>query len=153
MSYLIGSTKRVPVSLEKQIEALVESTGAKLYDIDVAKEGGRTLFQVFITRQEGGVDVALCSQVSRLLSPLMDVQPPVSGDYTLEVSSPGIERKLRKPAHFQGAIGESVKVTLKDKTRLKGEIASADGEGFVLAGEGESIPYDAVAKAHVRYQW
>ncbi len=141
------------MSLEKQIQTLVESAGAKLYDIEIAKESGRTLFQVFITREEGGMDVALCAQVSRLLSPLLDVQPPVSGDYTLEVSSPGIERKLRRAEHFQGAIGERIKATLKDKTRLKGVIAQADESGFRLEDEPESIPYDAVAKAHVRHSW
>lgn len=141
------------MSLETQIETLVASCGAKLYDIDLAKEGGRTLYQVFITRQDGGVDVALCAQVSRLVSPLLDVQPPVSGDYTLEVSSPGIERKLNKPAHFQGAVGESIKATLKDKTRLKGLIVSADETGFCLEGESDLVPYAAVAKAHVRYGW
>ncbi len=141
------------MKLEGQIRALVESVGAKLYDIEIAKEGGRTLFQVFITREEGGVDVALCAQASRLISPLLDVQPPVSGDYTLEVSSPGIERKLKRPEHFQGAIGESIKATLQDKTRLKGVLAEADEKGFRLEDESETIPYEAVAKAHVRHIW
>lgn len=140
------------MTLEQEIAALVESTGAKLYDFELAKAGARTVVQIFVTR-ESGVDVELCARISRLLSPLFDVKPPVSGEYTLEVSSPGIERKLKTPEHFAGAVGEQVKITLKDKKRLKGQLFKADENGIVMEGAEETVPYDAVAKAHVLFVW
>ncbi|MGE4295442.1 MAG: ribosome maturation factor RimP [Campylobacterales bacterium] len=140
------------MSLESEIAALVESAGAKLYDTELAREGTRTVFQIFVTR-EGGVDVELCARISRLLSPLFDVKPPVGGEYTLEVSSPGIERKLKTPEHFAGAVGENVKVTLKDKKRLKGKLAQADENGFQIEGGEGTVAYEAVAKAHVVFSW
>ncbi|MDR2639597.1 MAG: hypothetical protein LBC09_07170, partial [Helicobacteraceae bacterium] len=80
--------------LEEQIAALIASLGARLYDIETASEGGRKIYRVYIDR-EGGADIELCAKVSRALSPLLDLTPPIDGEYALEVSSPGIERRLR----------------------------------------------------------
>lgn len=140
------------MTLESEIAALVESAGAKLYDTELTREGTRTVFQIFVTR-DGGVDVEVCARISRLLSPLFDVKPPVGGEYTLEVSSPGIERKLKTPEHFAGAVGENVKITLKDKKRIKGKLVKADENGILIEGSETNVPYEAVAKAHVVFSW
>ncbi|MDR1911967.1 MAG: ribosome maturation factor RimP, partial [Helicobacteraceae bacterium] len=115
------------MSLEEQIAPLIASAGAKLYDTEIANEAGRKIFRVFVDR-EGGVDVELCAKISRLLSPFFDVTPPIDGEYVLEVSSPGIERRLRTIEHFQGAIGEAIKVFLRDKTRIKGVLRGVEND-------------------------
>lgn len=138
------------MNLETQIKSIVESFGATLYDIELVREGTRNIYQVFITTSDG-VSVELCAKISRTLSPLLDVTPPVSGEYTLEVSSPGIERKLKTSDHFIGAIGENIKATLKDKKRIKGKLIEADQDGFVVADQRYS--YDSISKASVVFSW
>ena len=90
------------------LDKLVRECGVELYDSEIANENGRAIFRVYITK-DGGVSLDDCEKVSRLLSPIFDVTPPVSGDYNLEVSSPGLERKLSKPSHFKASVGELVK--------------------------------------------
>lgn len=138
------------MQLEDEIRAVVQSHGADLYDVELRKEGTRIVYQIFI-QKEGGVNVDLCADISRTLSPLFDVKPPVAGEYTLEVSSPGIERRLNTPKHFMGAVGEEIKFTTKDKKRHKGVLSSADESGFVV--NEQSFSYDAVAKANVIFDW
>jgi ribosome maturation factor RimP len=83
------------------------------------------------------------------------VYEPVAGEYRLEVSSPGIERKLKTEANYKASVGETVKVTLKDKTKAQGKLVSADRDGFTLDinGEQESYPYSNVSKARTFFQW
>lgn len=138
------------MQLEDEIKAVVNSHGATLYDIELRKEGTRVLYQIFIT-SSSGVGVDLCADISRTLSPLFDVKPPVAGEYTLEVSSPGVERKLKNMEHFLGAVGEEIKLTTKDKKRFKGVLKSADENGFVV--DEQSFSYDSVAKANVIFNW
>ncbi|MDR2151958.1 MAG: ribosome maturation factor RimP [Helicobacteraceae bacterium] len=137
------------MSLEDQIATLIASVGAKLYDAETASEGKRKIYRVYIDR-EGGADVALCAKVSRLISPLLDVTPPIEGEYSLEVSSPGIERRLRTIEHFRGAIGETIKLTLRDKTKIKGRLQEV-GDGFARLEALEPIALDSIAKARVVY--
>jgi len=133
---------------------VIESAGAKLYDTEVTKEFGETIFRISITK-EGGVDIDTCAAISRQLSPLFDVHPPVGGEYRLEVSSPGIERSLRRPEHYEGAVGESVKLTLKDGFVLKGKLIAFDGKDLTIEvkGEQEIHPLDTVAKGRTRFEW
>ena len=70
--------------------------------------------------------------ISHELSPFLDVHPPMNGQYRLEVSSPGIERKLVKPVHFQNAVGEKIKLKLGAGDKLKGLLKSADDKGIVV---------------------
>ncbi|GHS86739.1 ribosome maturation factor RimP [Campylobacterota bacterium] len=131
----------------EMFENLVKSAGAELYDTEIVREGGVAVFRVYVDR-EGGVDVQLCAKISRMLSPIFDADPPVSGAYVLEVSSPGIERKLRTEPHFKAAIGSPVKVTLRDKTRVKGVLKSVEN-GAITIEEKEPIAIEDIAKAHI----
>lgn len=78
---------------------IVESCGVSVYDTEVVTEFEKRIFRLYITSKEG-INLDKCAEVSRILSPIFDVEPPLEGEYTLEVSSPGIERKLLKPEHF-----------------------------------------------------
>ena len=97
------------MNLEEQIKLIVENSGLKLYDIVTTKEHERNIFRVIVTSKDG-VNLDKCAEISRLISPILDIDEPMGGKYNLEVSSPGIERKLKKPEHFIASIGELVKV-------------------------------------------
>ncbi len=125
------------MNLEEQIAKIVEANGAKLYDIETATEFDETIYRIYITAPEG-VSLDKCAEISNELSPFLDVNPPMHGQYRLEVSSPGIERKLTKPKHFQQSVGSKVKAKVLGGDKLKGMLKSADDEGVVIeTKEGE----------------
>ena len=141
------------MGVSEQIEKIVESNGAYLYDIETIKDDRGTIFRVYITKS-GGVDLDLCANISNEISPLLDVNPPLSGKYFLEVSSPGIERKLKKPNHFKSAVGERVKFKY-DGEKLKGIVTKADDNGFFAKMGDEELffDYDGVSKAKTYFEW
>ena len=125
------------MNLETQIGKIVEANGAKLYDIETVTEFDEKIYRVSITK-EGGVSLDLCADISNELSPFLDVNPPMHGHYRLEVSSPGIERKLTKPSHFKQSVGDKVKVKVLGGDKLKGTLKFADDAGIVVeTKEGE----------------
>ncbi|CUU72392.1 ribosome maturation protein RimP [Campylobacter hyointestinalis] len=134
--------------------ALVSGCGVNLYDTEIANDNGRTIFRVYITKN-GGVNLDDCEAVSRLLSPIYDVMPPVSGDWVLEVSSPGIERKLSKIEHFKASVGELVKISLNDKSELKGKVLSATDDKITVDIDGVSndIKFVDIKKAKTYIEW
>lgn len=142
------------MNLETQIAKIVEANGAFLYDTEIVTEFDETIFRVLITK-EGGVDLDLCADISNELSPFLDVHPPMSQRYRLEVSSPGIERKLSKPVHFKNAIGEKVKLKIPGGQKLKGILKSADDEGITLeTKEGdEHFKYGELGTAKTYFDW
>jgi ribosome maturation factor RimP len=141
------------VGVNEQIEKIVESNGANLYDIETIKDDNGTIFRVYITKS-GGVDLDLCADISNEISPLLDVNPPLKGKYFLEVSSPGIERRLKKPTHFKSAIGERVKFKY-DGEKLKGILTKADDNGFFakVGDEEMFFDYDDISKAKTYFEW
>lgn len=132
----------------------VEGCGLQLYDIVTVKENDQNIFRVLITSKEG-VNLDQCAQVSQLISPILDVNEPMNGNYNLEVSSPGIERKLKKPEHFQASIGENVKVKDIATEVYKGKLIEADDEKIVIETEfgQEQIKYDMILSASTYFQW
>lgn len=142
------------MNLETQIAKIIEANGAALYDIEVVTEFEETIFRVLVTKA-GGVSLDLCATISHELSPFLDVHPPMSQKYRLEVSSPGIERKLTKPVHFKNAIGEKVKLKIAGAEKLKGILKSADNNGIIVeTKEGdESFEYGAIGTAKTYFEW
>jgi len=142
------------MNLEESIKLAVESLGASLYDITTAREHDRNIFRVLVTA-EGGVTLDKCAEISRMISPILDVDEPMSGEYILEVSSPGIERKLKKKEHFISSIGEKVRVKDFATDIYKGELIFADEEKIVLKTEfgEEEITYDNILSASTYFEW
>jgi ribosome maturation factor RimP len=142
------------MELANQIAKIVQANGAKLYDTEIASEFDETIFRVYVTK-DGGISLDDCANISNDLSPFLDVHPPVSGAYRLEVSSPGLERKLTKPEHFASAIGERVKLKVSGQDRLKGILKSANDEGIVIETKDgdEEYPYSQIAKAKTYVAW
>lgn len=138
----------------QELEKLLEGCGVALYDTEIASENGRQIYRVYITKSSG-VNLEDCEAVSKLLSPIYDVMPPVSGDWVLEVSSPGLERKLSKPEHFAKSISEMVKIILVDKSEIIGTIKSVDGDDITI-NDGEqniNLNFNNIKKAKTFIQW
>jgi len=99
----------------------------------------------------------MCENVSRMVAPILDINEPMRGKYLLEVSSPGIERKLKKLEHLQGSIGENVRGKQFEIGAFKGKLLSFDGENnFTFEGEdGEifTINYNNILSASTYYNW
>ena len=142
------------MSLEESIKLAVESLGANLYDIVNAKEHDRNIFRVLVTA-ENGISLDKCAEISRLISPILDIDEPMGGKYNLEVSSPGIERKLKKPEHFIASVGELVKVKNIETDLFKGELLSADNSKITIKTEfgDEEITYDNILSAATYFEW
>ena len=142
------------MNLEESIKLAVESLGAKLYDITTTKEHDRNIFRVLVTA-DGGISLDKCAEISRMISPILDVDEPMSGEYILEVSSPGIERKLRKKEHFIASIGEKVKIKDFATETYKGELIFADNDKIVVKTEfgDEELTYHSILAAATYFEW
>ena len=142
------------MNLEEQNKLIVENNGLKLYDIVTTKEHDKNIFRVIVTSKDG-VNLDKCADISRLISPLLDIEAPMNGIYNLEVSSPGIERKLKKKEHFIASVGELVKIKNYETEVFKGELLNADNEKVVVKTEfgEEEISYDNILSAATYFEW
>ena len=132
---------------------------ADLELVDVELRSGVLLVTV---DRGGGVDLEALTDANRAVSALLDELDPIPGRYTLEVSSPGVERTLRRPAHFVKAIGETVTVKTRPQVpgdrRLRGVLVAADDDGLTLevAGAAEGgirLSYSDIDKACTVFVW
>lgn len=102
---------KVEESVWSYIQPKVEELGLRIYDVEYVKEGMNWYLRVFIDKDDG-VSIEDCENVSRAIDPLLDELNPIKTAYSLEVSSPGIERVLRRDEHFKKYIGSKVEVSL-----------------------------------------
>ncbi len=140
--------------VQRLIEPTIERLGYELSDLEL-KLGGRSgLLRVFIDRPQG-VGLEDCEVVSRQVSAILDVEDPLPGNYTLEVSSPGLDRKLTKPEHFSRYLGEVVRVKLRfpleGRRNFRGPLKSADTEIIAIEVDGElhSLPIATIESARL----
>lgn len=136
------------------LNALAAECGLEFYDSETASENGKTIYRVFVSKTDG-VSLEDCEKLSRILSPIFDVEPPVSGEYFLEVSSPGLERKLSKMEHFSKSVGELVKITTSEKDKICGKILKFEDENLFLdTTDGEiCIKFSDIKKAKTYIEW
>ena len=127
--------------LAKLLEPTVTRMGYELVDLEVRLGGKGGLVRLFIDKPEG-IDLEDCEKVSLAVSALLDVEDPVPGNYNLEVSSPGLDRKLTKVEHFQRFAGETVKVQMRfpidGRRRFRGTLVTSDEDNIVVKVDGES---------------
>ncbi len=138
------------------LSPVLADAGLELLDVEFASR--RVLVTV---DRDGGVDLDALADANRAVSAVLDAREPYDGRYTLEVSSPGLERRLRLPRHFARAVGEKVSVRTLPGTevrRVEGQLVSSDDDGFVL--EGDEVPggslriaYDQVERARTVFDW
>jgi len=98
-------------ALEALLTPVAELEGCELYDIEYVKEGGDRILRLFIDKEDG-IDIDDCERVSRAAEAVLDEHDPISGEYRLQVSSPGVERKIKKPSHYTRFIGHKMEVRL-----------------------------------------
>lgn len=146
--------RSLKMNLETQIAKIIESHDAALYDTEIVTEFEETIFRVLVTKA-GGVDLDLCASISYDLSPFLDVHPPMTQRYRLEVSSPGIERKLSKAVHFKNAVGEKVKLKVSGGDKSKGVLKSADDESIVIETKSgdETYTYGELNSCKTYFDW
>lgn len=145
------------------IEALVQAAGLELFDLELPG-GGRGALRVFIRRPDRSpVTHDDCAAVSERVLDSVGLESEVPGDWSLEVSSPGVNRRLRFPFHYQGAVGERVKVVLSTalpesggkKSVITGRLKSFDGTALEVEDEElkktVSFLLTSVSKARVDY--
>jgi ribosome maturation factor RimP len=127
--------------LAKLLEPTVERLGYELSDLEAKIGSQNGLVRLFIDRPEG-ISLDDCEKVSLAVSAFLDIEDPLPGQYNLEVSSPGADRKLTKLAHYLRFAGEDVKVQMRfpigDRRRFRGKLLSADEQNIVVEVDGES---------------
>ena len=141
-----------------KIEALAgevaRDLSLSLFDVEIAREGPRTILRVFVER-EGGVSLSDITTFSRRFSAILEVDDPMDGPYVLEVSSPGVTRRLRRPEHFERSLGKRVRVSLsaprEGRRHLVGELSGCDGEGIEVVADGTAyrVAYAEIRKANL----
>ncbi len=129
--------------LQRAVSQRVETDvpGVEVLAVELS---GVDRFTVYVDHV-GGVDHALCERVTNVLRDYLR-------DYSVDVSSPGIQRPLRKPAHFRNALGRRVSLRTAGKVKLRGTVAAAEDDHLALeadGGERQQIPYDAIVRANL----
>jgi ribosome maturation factor RimP len=141
-------------------EQAAEGTGIEIVEIQLRGGGSARLLRVYIDKP-GGVTHTDCELISARFGALLDETDAVPGDsYTLEVSSPGVERNLTKPRDFERAIGQKVKLLFHEpfagKQRLEGKLTGFSGDALELEiepGSQSRIPLDQIRKANLKFEW
>jgi ribosome maturation factor RimP len=145
------------------VEGLVTPTinelGYDVWDVEYVKEGAEWYLRITIDSADG-IDIEDCEKVHRTIDVIIDEADPIEDFYYLEVSSPGIERTLRKKEHFAVCVGEKVEIRLfapdaKGRKSYVGVLSASDDTGITLNAEGEEITlaYSAIAKANTFFEF
>ncbi len=138
-------------------EEVARSQGLEVDDIELLGEGRRRLLRITIDRS-GGVSIDDCESFSRDFGALMDVEDPIEGAYTLEVTSPGLDRPLKRLDHYTKNVGKLAKVILIEKMErqnvIVGRIVSADQKQVALNVDGQEmvIPFSNIKKARLEVE-
>jgi len=140
--------------IDELISPVVEAMGFEYVGCEYLLQGHHAILRIFIDKPEG-VTLDDCSQVSRQIGALLDVENPITTKYTLEVSSPGFDRPLFTLDHYKKFIGETVSIHLSkpinNRKNFKGIITKIEGEQIFLSIDNEEyqVPFSAVANANL----
>lgn len=149
----------------QKIERLAASLSLYIYDIDFLKEDERHILRISITKKapmqnlsskdSNAVSLQDCQILSELLSPLLDVEHINMDNYHLEVSSPGLDRILKKPQHYAFSLGEMISLKLIDKSSLQGILENVNDKEIALLVDKEkiNIPFSSIKKAKVIFEF
>lgn len=161
-----NSTQGTASAVRELIEPTVTELGYNIWDVEYVKEGADMHLRITID-SEDGIDIDDCEKVHRAIDPLIDEADPIEESYLLEVSSPGIERRLRTPEHFLACIGETVNLKLfapierDERTKSKQIIApmtAFDPETKNVTVEdgtesGLIVPWSLISRANIWYDF
>ena len=147
-------------SIEEKVEALVkekiENIGYELYDVEYAKEGKNYFLRIFINKPEG-IDLEDCEKVNNEINDILDTADYIKEQYFLEVSSPGIERVLKKDRHLEQNIGKEVQIKLfkKDnqgRKEIQGTLKAFDTE-YIILEDDVKIERKNISQIKTIYNW
>ena len=128
--------------LTDMLRPAVEEVGKDLLGIEFISAGQHSILRLFIDH-ENGIDVDDCAEVSRQVGALLDVEDPISTEYSLEVSSPGVDRPLFTLAHYQEVMGETINIKLSlplnGRRKFKGKLESIENDTLVVLVDGEDF--------------
>jgi len=145
-------SKNIAARIEELVAPIIEANNMELVEVSYVKESGRWFLRLFIDKP-GGVDLDDCQLISREVEPVIDEHDPIPNSYTLEVSSPGLERPLKKLSDFERFRGRLVNLStfgpVNGQRRFKGVLKGVEGEDVKLDAGGQDvlISFEQVAKA------
>jgi len=151
VAYVSSGTKQT--KLLEMLEPVVTAMGCELWGIELTSGRGSTL-RIYIEKEDG-VQLEDCERVSRQVSSVLDVEDPINTEYTLEVSSPGMERPLFTLDHYTRFAGETISIRLRapyeGRRRYKGLLVGTEGDEVVLRCDGHEFlfPVESIDKANV----
>lgn len=141
-------------------EAVTQRRSLLLWDVEMGGQPGRPVVRVYVDSEKGGVDLDTVADISEEISRGLDMRDPIGGRYTLEVSSPGLERTLRSPIHFRLCVGRKIVMKTKermfgDSHRLEGVISAAGSDSVKLQLDATAVdvPYDEIKSARTIFEW
>ncbi len=140
--------------LNRLIEPAVEAVGFEFVGLEYVAEGRHSVLRVYIDHDDG-ITVDNCADVSRQVSAVLDVEDPISGQYNLEVSSPGMDRPLFKLEHFERYQGEEIKLRshapVEGRRNFRGVLQAVEGDQISLNVDGQefTVAFDNVEKARI----
>ncbi len=139
---------------ERVLEQIIEDNGAFLYDTELVTQNDQKIFRVYITTPQG-ITLDECAKITNIISPIIDTDPPTQDHYFLEVSSPGLERTLKKPKHFKNSIGETIKLKTVHSKKYISKLIEADDNGIKIEDKNKivSIPYDEISNVRTYIEW
>ena len=145
--------------VEKLVEPIIEKIGYELYDVEYAKEGKNYFLRIFIDNEKG-IDLNDCEKVNNAITDILDEENYIKEQYFLEVSSPGIERVLRKDKHLEQNIGEQINIKLfkKDENGKKeylGKLKEFDDLKIVIEQDENEIQVERknISQIKTVYNW
>jgi len=152
--------ERVVAKIEEIAHRVTESEGMELVEVEMKGGGANRFIRISIDKPEG-VSHGDCELVSQQVGTILDVEEVVpGGHYTLEVSSPGVERKLLKPKDYERFQGKKAKISLRDpldgRRNWDGTLAGFEDDTILLEvapGQTLRLPFTAVQKANLKFEW
>lgn len=142
--------------LTAMLRPAVEETGKELLGVEYISAGNHSVLRLFIDH-ENGIDVDDCAEVSRQVGAILDVEDPISSEYSLEVSSPGLDRPLFEKAQFAAVVDETVEVKismpLNGRRKFKGKLVAIENDSLIVMVDNEEyeLVISNIDKAHLVY--
>ncbi|WOH37918.1 ribosome maturation factor RimP [Thalassotalea fonticola] len=140
--------------LTEMLRPSVEMTGVELLGLEFISAGNNSVLRLYIDH-ENGIDVDNCAEVSRQVSAILDVEDPISSEYNLEVSSPGVDRPLFTKPQYEQVIGETVEVKLgmplNGRRKFKGILEAIEGDNLIVVVDGQDyeLPVSNIDKGNL----
>ena len=150
--------KNIAGTVRDLVSPVADSLGYMLWDVEYVKEGADMILRITIDKPEG-VDIEDCEKMARAVDPIIDEADPIEVSYKMEVSSPGIERSLPRPAHFTACMGEKIEVKLyapiDGKKQIVGILTAADEKTVTVTVDEDTVVLEksAVAKVSTVFDW